>query len=62
MSATLYDLSPREAAALIGVHEDTLKKWAAEGKVKAWRTPGGWWKFRRTDLEALVSPDAGDAA
>jgi excisionase family DNA binding protein len=50
-----FDLSPREAAALIPCHEDTLKRWAADGKVKAFRTPGGWWRFRRSDIERLVS-------
>lgn len=51
-----YNLSPTAAAAVVGVHADTLKRWAAEGKVHAWRTPGGWWRFRRADLDALVDP------
>jgi excisionase family DNA binding protein len=50
-----FNLSPREAAAIVGCHEDTLKRWAADGQVKAFRTPGGWWKFRRSDLDALVN-------
>lgn len=49
-----YDLSPREAAALIGCHEDTLKRWASDGKVRAFKTPGGWWRFRRSDIETLL--------
>jgi excisionase family DNA binding protein len=55
-----YPLSPRQAAAVVGVHEDTLKKWASEGRVAAWRSPGGWWRFRRADLEALLAPVARD--
>jgi excisionase family DNA binding protein len=50
MAQPTYDLSPREAAALLGVHEDTLKRWAADGLVPAWRTPGGWWKFSSVEL------------
>jgi excisionase family DNA binding protein len=46
-------LSPAEAQALTGYHEDTLKRWARNGKLPAIKTPGGWWRFRRSDLEAL---------
>lgn len=53
-----YDLSPSAAAELVGVHEDTIKRWAADGKVPAFRTPGGWWRFRRSDLLALLPPEA----
>lgn len=57
-----FDLSPREAAALVGCHEDTLKRWAADGEVAAFRTPGGWWKFRRSDIAALLGAQRTDAA
>lgn len=53
-----YDLSPRDAAALIGCHEDTLKRWAADGEIPAFRTPGGWWKFRRSDIDAFLTRPA----
>lgn len=49
-----YDLSPKDAAALVGVHEDTIKRWASSGKVPAFRTPGGWWRFCEADLLALL--------
>lgn len=55
VTAPEYDLSPTDAAHLLGVHEDTLKRWAREGKVGAFRTPGGWWRFRRADLDRLVA-------
>lgn len=51
-----FDLSPKEAAELVGVHEYTLKRWAADGKVRAFRTPGGWWRFRSSDIDALLAP------
>ena len=49
-----FNLSPQAAAALIGCHEDTLKRWAADGKVPAFRTPGGWWRFRQSDIESFL--------
>lgn len=49
-------LSPAEAAELVGVHEDTLKRWAKQGRIPAIRTPSGWWRFRRSDIEALMEP------
>lgn len=51
-----YDLSPQEAAAIIGCHEDSLKRWAADGKVASFRTPGGHWRFRRSDIAAFLAP------
>lgn len=53
-----FPLSPRQAAAHLGVHEDTLKRWANEGKVRGWRTPGGQWRFRQADLDALLPDEA----
>lgn len=53
-----FDLSPREASALIGFHEDTLKRWATDGKLAAIKTPGGWWRFRRSDVLAVLAPVA----
>lgn len=53
-NAAGYDMSPEDAAAFLGVHPHTLKKWARAGKVPCWRTPGGWLRFRRADLEALL--------
>lgn len=47
-----YKLSPTEAAAHVGVHVDTIKRWAAQGKVPAFRTPGGWWRFDADELTA----------
>ena len=47
-------LSPKSAAAVVGCHEDTLKKWASDGIVPATKTPGGWWRFKRIDLEPFI--------
>lgn len=50
-----FTLSPKDAADRLGVHEDTLKRWAADGKVPGWKTPGGWWRFRPSDIEAILN-------
>lgn len=54
MTVLPYDLTTSEAAELIGVHAETLKRWAVAGKVAGLKTPGGRWRFRRTDLEAFL--------
>jgi excisionase family DNA binding protein len=46
-----------EAAALIGVSVDTLRRWEAAGQIKAARTPTGQRRFKRSDVEALLRED-----
>jgi excisionase family DNA binding protein len=50
-----YDLSPSEAADRLGVHAHTLKRWARDGKIRGFRTPGGHWRFRQADLDEFVA-------
>lgn len=47
-------LSPKRAAAIVGCHEDTLKKYAEAGTVPATKSLGGWWRFKRSDLEPFI--------
>lgn len=49
-----FDLSPSDVARQLGVHEDTVKRWAGSGKLRALRTPGGWWRFSQDDVDAFV--------
>jgi excisionase family DNA binding protein len=51
---TEYDLSPSDAAAILGVHVDTITRWADNGTLPCFRTPGGWRRFRRSDIEAML--------
>jgi len=44
-----------EAAALLGVHPDTLRRWSDEGKVPVSRTPGGERRYSRADIDAVYS-------
>jgi excisionase family DNA binding protein len=42
------------ASKLVGVDPDTLRRWADEGRVEVYLTPGGHRRFRRRSLERLV--------
>lgn len=50
-----YDLSTADAAALIGCHPETIKRWALKGEVASFLTPGGHRRFRRSDIDALLA-------
>jgi excisionase family DNA binding protein len=46
-------LQVRSAAARIGVHENTLRRWEEAGYIQAVRLPSGVRRFREADVEAL---------
>jgi excisionase family DNA binding protein len=48
-------LSLGPASRLIGVDPDTLRRWADEGRVEAYVTPGGHRRFERRAIERLVA-------
>ncbi len=44
-----------EAAEILGVAQNTLRKWAATGKIPMHRNPAnGYRLFKRTDLESFL--------
>ncbi len=48
-------LTIREASRLLNVHSNTLRRWAEQGLVKAYRIgPRGDRRFRREDIAALL--------
>lgn len=47
-------LTTSEAAALLQVHIDTVRRWANQGVLRPVRMGGGWRRFRRGDLDAFL--------
>ncbi|HEX8204465.1 MAG TPA: MerR family DNA-binding transcriptional regulator [Solirubrobacteraceae bacterium] len=46
-------LQVRTAAQLLGVHENTLRRWESAGFIKAVRLPSGVRRFRPEDVQSL---------
>jgi len=55
MKDKIFSIS--EAAEHLGVSALTLRKWVAQAKVRAFRTPGGHRRFRKSDLDAILNYD-----
>lgn len=55
-------LSIGQAAAIAGMSVDTLRRYESEGRIEARRTPGNQRRFRRGDVEALLTADPTEAA
>jgi putative resolvase len=47
-----------EAARYLGVAQSTIRRWADEGRVRAFYTPGRHRRFRLADLDELVASSA----
>jgi excisionase family DNA binding protein len=47
-------LSLGPASRLLGIDPDTLRRWADQGRVPTWTTPGGHRRFDRSALERLA--------
>jgi excisionase family DNA binding protein len=52
-------LSLGPASQLLGVDPDTLRRWADDGRVPAWTTPGGHRRFDRAVVERLAADRGG---
>ncbi|HEY9126112.1 MAG TPA: TOBE domain-containing protein [Acidobacteriaceae bacterium] len=50
-------LTPREAAAAIGVSYATIKQWVLAGKLKTTKTPGGHHRISPKELQRLLPTD-----
>lgn len=49
-----YELTPADVADLLGVARQTVSRWAREGELPHLTTPGGWHRFRRSDVDAFI--------
>jgi excisionase family DNA binding protein len=47
-------LRPREAAAMFGVRQATIARWAREGKISAILTPGGHRRYNSIEVTELI--------
>ncbi len=52
--AAEFTLTTSEAALRLGVHQDTVTRWAKEKRLPHMLTPGGWRKFRPRDVETFA--------
>lgn len=56
-------ISVAQAAALLGVHPNTIRAWTESGRLAAWRiNPRGDRRYRRADVERLLAEGTGQTA
>lgn len=55
-------LKTGEAAKVLGVSDETLRRWADDRKIRHTRLPSGQLRFQRADLEAWLEPVEAEAA
>jgi predicted site-specific integrase-resolvase len=48
-----YRLPARDVAKRLGVHVETVKRWARDGKVEGRKNMAGAWVFAETDIDVL---------
>jgi excisionase family DNA binding protein len=49
-----------EAARYLGVAQSTVRKWADQGRLETFKTPGGHRRFRREDLDRFMHGASGE--
>jgi len=59
---TAATLTTTAAAALASVAPSTIKRWADEGVLPSWRTPGGHRRFKRIDVERVLREQSSSEA
>ena len=55
-------LTVSEAAELLGVSENTVRRWADAGHIDAYRTPGGQRRFSTEAMDAFLRRAAAPAS
>ncbi len=54
MEEQLPNLTPREAARMLGISYPTIKQWILQGKLKTRTTPGGHHRIAQASLEPFL--------
>ena len=49
-------LTTTAAAAMCGVHPDSITRWIKQGRLPAVRLPGGRWRVHEGDVRAVLRP------
>lgn len=47
-------LTPKEVAVLFHVDPKTVSRWTSAKKIRAFKTPGGHYRYHREDVEQLL--------
>lgn len=55
MTNTMDTCSTREAATLLGVSVRAAQLWVEQGRLQAWKTPGGHRRILRRSVEAMLA-------
>lgn len=50
-----WNLTPRDVAAQLGIHKETVIVWANAMKIPCTRLPNGHRRFRQSDVDAIVA-------
>lgn len=56
MATTEYILTSTEVARTLGVTDETVRRWADDGKLSHVKLPSGHRRFRQTDVDQLLTP------
>lgn len=51
-------LTVDEVAALVRLDGETVRRWARDGLVPSVKLPGGQWRFRQSDVDAILGGNA----
>lgn len=52
-SVKIYSTTVRQAADMLGVSMETVKRWARSGRVEARKNTSGNWVFAADDIDAM---------
>lgn len=51
-------LASTEVGRRLGVDPKTVIRWAQEGKIKGFKTPGGHWRFKEDTVNDIINGES----